>query len=67
VSVFIANPIHRGLRFHPQRYPKRKGGNPKALAGWFSGMYRATAIMPNKESSLAPLAHPRASYAPIST
>jgi hypothetical protein len=42
VSLFIANPIHRGLRFNaPARYPKRKGGNPKALAGWFSDMYRA--------------------------
>jgi hypothetical protein len=26
VSVFIANPIHHGLRFHAPRFPKRKGG-----------------------------------------
>jgi hypothetical protein len=41
VSVFIANPIHDDLRFTAPRNPKRKGGNPEALAGWFSDRYRA--------------------------
>jgi hypothetical protein len=41
VSVFIANPS-TGWRIHAHpRYPKRKAGNPKALAGWFSGLDRA--------------------------
>jgi hypothetical protein len=43
VSVFIANPIHCGLRIHASTYPKRKEGKPEALAGWFSDMYRADA------------------------
>jgi hypothetical protein len=41
VSVFIANPIHRGLRIHAPALSKTEGGDPKALAGWFPDMYRA--------------------------
>jgi hypothetical protein len=32
VSVFIANPIHRGWRIHAPSYPQRKGGKLKAVA-----------------------------------
>ena len=35
MSVFIANPIHRGWRIHAPSYPQRKGGNLKAVAGVF--------------------------------
>jgi hypothetical protein len=41
VSVFIANPIHVVGEFTPPRYPKRKGGDLKALAGCFPDMYGA--------------------------
>jgi hypothetical protein len=61
VSLFIANPIHVACDSRPCRYPKRKAGNPKVLGGWFSSLYRTTAIMPNKKSSFVPLAHPRPS------